>query len=231
MSRCEILWLLPCCGVATPLHAQKLEWLEKISAALTAQIVFTKWQLQQHDPVTPYMSHNLTLLNCKVALKEQPDIKPKENRQIQRSACVVVGFFFLLCLHHPQEQVLRVIWTLHHRVDNISTKRAKQQGTRLNQTDIGILLLPWLGFYQNNNTRQNEQRTNRENGSQHEMRVSFFPFRITGKLHFIVAIHQSPLLRVDTRYCFLSGGLLPQCAREPIHSLEFFFIIQNPSWH
>lgn len=58
------------------------------------------------------------------------------------------------------------------------------------------------------------------------MRVSFFSFRITGKLHFIVAIHQSPLLRVDTRYCFLSGGLLPHCARE--HTvLNFFFIIQN----
>lgn len=39
------------------------------------------------------MSHDLTLLNCKVALKEQPDIKPKENKQIQKSACGVVVFF------------------------------------------------------------------------------------------------------------------------------------------
>lgn len=91
----------------------------------------------------------------------------------------------------------------------------------MNQTDIGILLLPLLGFYQNNNTRQNEQRTNRENGSQHEMRVSFFSFRITGKLHFIVAIHQSPLLRADTRYCFLSGRLL-------LIIFEFFLSFKIP---
>lgn len=95
-------------------------------------------------------------------------------------------------LHLPLETILRVIWTLHHCVANMSTKMLQRRGTQVNQAGIGILLLPCLGFYQNSNNSQNEQQTNRENGSQHEI-VSICSSCIAGKIHFVVAIHDASL--------------------------------------
>lgn len=156
----------------------------------------------------PYMSHNLTLLNCKFPLKEQPDIKPKENKQIQRSACVVVFFSPLLA----------------------PSTRTGTEGN-LDLTSLG-----GQHFYKKGLTTGNIVESNRHwnpavtltgllSKQQHwpkwtaDQQGKWITTWDEGFFFFFIPYHR---VDVDTRYCFLSGGLFPQCAREPIHSFEFF---------
>lgn len=95
---------------------------------------------------------------------------------------------------------------------------------RLTLTGVRMPLWPWLGFYQNSNNRQNEQRTNRENRTHHEMGFLLFILDC-GSVSFL--LWSMPPAVTGTRVAVCSFFLLQGRVFRPENDVCTFWKSQN----